>query len=182
MIRYKLALLGLLKERPMHGYEINKQIEERHMQHWAKINAASIYNNLLALNKKGLVEVKKKKIGKMPERKVYHITARGSRELKALLKKGLALYEKDNNAVFLLSMGFMTHLSRGEALSALTIRKNYLKVFLKQIIDIHRGLIKRIPFNWAFIIINSTNHIKTELKNMEAVIKSVKKGARGFTK
>jgi len=62
MIRYKLALLGLLKERPMHGYEINNQIEERHMRDWAKIKVASIYNNLLALNKKGLIEVKKKKV------------------------------------------------------------------------------------------------------------------------
>jgi len=102
--------------------------------------------------------------------------------MKVLLKKGLSLYEGDTNAVFLLSLGFMTHLSRAEALSALNIRKNYLKVFLKRIIDIHRGLIKKIPFNWAFIIINSTNHIKTELKNMEAVIKSVKFGAKGFTK
>ncbi|MBA3066339.1 PadR family transcriptional regulator [bacterium] len=182
MIRYKIALLGLLKEMPMHGYEINRQIEERHMRDWAKIKMASIYNNLLALNKKGLVEVRKKKIGKMPERKVYHITSRGSRELNALLKKGLSCYEGDSNAVFLLSLGFMTHLSGDKALAALNVRKNSLKVFLKQIIDIHRGLIDKIPFNWAFIIINSTNHMKTEIKNMEAVIKSVKKSAKGFKK
>ncbi len=180
MIRYKIALLGLLKERPMHGYEINKQIEERHMQHWAKINTASIYNNLISLNKKGLIEVKKKKIGKMPERKVYSITPRGVREMRAILKKGLSLYEGENDAVFLLSLGFMTHLSRDEALAALNIRKDGLKSFLRHIEDIHRGLINKIPFNWAFIIINSTKHIKTEIKNMETIIKSVKKSAKGF--
>ncbi|MEA2082486.1 MAG: PadR family transcriptional regulator [Elusimicrobiota bacterium] len=180
MIRYKIALLGLLKEQPMHGYEINRQIEERYMEHWAKINTASIYNNLSSLNKKGLVKVKKKKIGKMPERKEYHITARGGRELKALLKKGLSLYERENNAVFLLSMGFMLHLSANEALASLNIRKDALKDFLRHVDDKHSGFIKKIPFNWAFIIINSMNHIKTEIKNVEAVIKSVKSGVKGF--
>ena len=39
----ELALLGLLMESPMHGYQIEQIIEDRGMREWTTIDLSSIY-------------------------------------------------------------------------------------------------------------------------------------------
>jgi Fe2+ or Zn2+ uptake regulation protein len=51
----KLVILGLLRERPLYGYEI-KQIIEEHMGDWTSIAFGSIYFALDKLAKEGFVE------------------------------------------------------------------------------------------------------------------------------
>ena len=68
----ELAVLGLLAERGMHGYEIESVIRERGMRNWTEIGFSSIYRVLGSLEREGLVRSRTEPApGKGPARKVY---------------------------------------------------------------------------------------------------------------
>lgn len=84
----RLTLLALLGFRPMHGYEIRSEIEERRMDRWADVSYGSIYGGLRQLAKEGLVEeAGTERSGRRPARTVYRITESGGEELRALLRQ-----------------------------------------------------------------------------------------------
>ncbi|MFH5181926.1 PadR family transcriptional regulator [Paenibacillus sp. TAB 01] len=51
-----MILLGMLMERPMHGYELQQQIQSRRLDVWAHILSGSIYYALNKMEKEGLVQ------------------------------------------------------------------------------------------------------------------------------
>jgi DNA-binding PadR family transcriptional regulator len=82
----RLTILGLLRQRDLHGYEI-KQVIEEHMGDWTSIAFGSIYFALAKLAKEGLVrKVSVGKSGNRPSRTVYGITARGRVQFRRLLE------------------------------------------------------------------------------------------------
>ena len=83
----RLVILGLLRERPLYGYEI-KQIIEEHMSDWTSIAFGSIYFALDKLEEENFVEkVEVKQAGKRPSRSVYQITKSGRKEFLRLLRE-----------------------------------------------------------------------------------------------
>jgi DNA-binding PadR family transcriptional regulator len=52
----ELTLLGLLVEKPRHGYELEEVITERGMREWTEIGFSSIYYLLTKLQGRGLIE------------------------------------------------------------------------------------------------------------------------------
>jgi DNA-binding PadR family transcriptional regulator len=82
----RLTILGLLRTRDLHGYEI-KQLIEQHMGDWTSIAFGSIYFALAKLAKEGLVrKVSVGKAGNRPSRTVYGITDAGRKEFRRLLE------------------------------------------------------------------------------------------------
>jgi DNA-binding PadR family transcriptional regulator len=75
------ALLGLLTERPMHPYEIEKTVVDRDMRLWAGISMSSIYKVLGKLETKLLVDVRVEVTEAHQAKKVYTITGRGRKEV-----------------------------------------------------------------------------------------------------
>jgi DNA-binding PadR family transcriptional regulator len=73
----RLALLSLLAERPMHGYELMKEMEARSGGMY-QASAGTVYPNLQQLEDEGLVRMETGKDGK----RVYHITDEGRKALK----------------------------------------------------------------------------------------------------
>lgn len=67
----RTAILALLLEKPMHGYQIIQEIEERSGGSW-KPSAGSVYPTLQLLADEGLVE--SEEVG---EKKTYSLTATG---------------------------------------------------------------------------------------------------------
>ncbi|GAA1074095.1 PadR family transcriptional regulator [Nocardiopsis composta] len=53
----ELTVLGLIIERPRHGYDLEQAIEERGIRQWTDIGFSSIYYLLSKLEKRGLVRV-----------------------------------------------------------------------------------------------------------------------------
>jgi DNA-binding PadR family transcriptional regulator len=83
----RLVILGLLRDQPLHGYEI-KQIIEEHMGDWTSIAFGSIYFALGKLSEEGLIEMAvTEKKGNRPSRSVYQITESGRSEFLRLLKE-----------------------------------------------------------------------------------------------
>jgi DNA-binding PadR family transcriptional regulator len=93
----ELAVLSLVAERDMHGYEMEGLIGERGMREWTEIGFSSIYRVLAVLARRGLVEgTLVPAPGKGAARRVYHITAAGKREylrgVRAALAEPLRLF------------------------------------------------------------------------------------------
>jgi DNA-binding PadR family transcriptional regulator len=76
----ELTLLGLLVERPRHGYELEAVITERGMREWTEIGFSSIYYLLTKLRERGLITHSGGSRSASPKaRKVYAATAEGRR-------------------------------------------------------------------------------------------------------
>ena len=78
---FKGLVLHLLEERPMHGYEIIKAIEERYHGFY-KPSAGAIYPALRALLRKGYLSVSGEE-----RRKTYRITRDGKAYLRSRRKE-----------------------------------------------------------------------------------------------
>lgn len=72
----RIALLSLLAERPMHGYELMKEMESRSGGTY-KASAGTIYPNLQMLEDQGLIQAETNDAGK----KVFSVTDEGQAEL-----------------------------------------------------------------------------------------------------
>ncbi|GGO79912.1 PadR family transcriptional regulator [Nonomuraea cavernae] len=72
----ELTVLGLIIERPRHGYDLEREIEQRGIRQWADIGFSSIYYLLARLEKRGLVHVPEAPAA-AKSRRVFHATPAG---------------------------------------------------------------------------------------------------------
>ncbi|MFA6088525.1 MAG: PadR family transcriptional regulator [Candidatus Woesearchaeota archaeon] len=85
----KLAILGLLSKKNMHGYEIIKTINTD-MTNFCDVKVGSIYFAMKALSKSGEIEIKETIKGKEePDKIIYSITKKGREEFEKLLRKAI---------------------------------------------------------------------------------------------
>ncbi len=83
----ELAILGLLKERPMHGYQLSRELTEQLGGLW-KVSYGSLYPTLKRLEREGAVEqVPGTSAGTGRKRLVYRITAPGEQLFLKLLEE-----------------------------------------------------------------------------------------------
>lgn len=75
------AILGLLKEEPRTGYDLKTQGFDRRVNHFWSADQAQIYRTLDKLVEQGWVESQLEIQQDHPNRKVYHITSDGEKEL-----------------------------------------------------------------------------------------------------
>ncbi len=74
--RFRMLILRALSEKPMHGYELMKSLEER-FQGFYRPSAGAVYPALRSLQKEGLVAV-----SGAERRKTYRLTAKGKTALR----------------------------------------------------------------------------------------------------
>jgi DNA-binding PadR family transcriptional regulator len=79
-------LLGLLTERPKHGYELKREHDER-LPGAKPLAYGQVYANLSRLERDGLVEVAETAHEGGPERTVYALTERGASGLRDWLEQ-----------------------------------------------------------------------------------------------
>jgi len=72
----ELTVLGLIIERPQHGYDLEQVIEQRGIRQWTDIGFSSIYYLLAKLEKRGLAHVPDAPVA-AKSRRVFHATADG---------------------------------------------------------------------------------------------------------
>jgi DNA-binding PadR family transcriptional regulator len=83
-----LVILELLTERPMHPYEMQQLIRERHTDQVVKVRAGSLYHTVERLRGAGLIEaVETGREGRRPERTVYEITEAGRDQFHANVRE-----------------------------------------------------------------------------------------------
>lgn len=80
----KYAILGILAERDLHGYELKSSFDEKVGEFWS-LNYGQIYSTLDRLEKEDLVTHDRQTQDKRPDRKIFSITVEGRKELERWL-------------------------------------------------------------------------------------------------
>ena len=141
----ELVVLGILNEKPRHGYEI-KQIVTRQFETFAEIKSGSIYYLLGKLEKEGLIEPRKEQPGPYPPRHVYEITEVGKERYAEFLRE--ALYAPDRPTfAFDVALCFARDLDYEEIIRAIVKRRERVGRYLDQL----TGIDERYPDRkWGF--------------------------------
>ena len=122
-----LVLLGLLAERPMHGYQANAELVRRQVQDWAGISRPQVYYSLEKLARLGMLRVAAdKKESEGPARKVYAATAGGTKALADALERGDWTTGRERPA-FLTWMALSWQARRGVFARQLRSRRKFLQ-------------------------------------------------------
>lgn len=72
----EMTVLGLVIERPQHGYDLEQAIDQRGIRQWTEIGFSSIYYLLTKLENRGLVHAPDAPAA-AKSRRVFHATAQG---------------------------------------------------------------------------------------------------------
>src|SRR3954471_19000177 len=126
----ELAILGLLKERSMHGYQLSKRLADTLGGLW-KVSYGSLYPALKRLEKEGAVEpvFDKDDVGR--RKNVYRITAKGEALFAELLQEAAPESWEDNR--FRVRLAFFQYLKPDTRLRLLEKRRAYLEDRLSDI-------------------------------------------------
>jgi DNA-binding PadR family transcriptional regulator len=160
----ELLLLGLIRKRKMHGYELS-EFMETHLAMFFNIKKATAYNLLRRMEEKGWVTSREEQEGKRPLRRVFAITSEGERLFQGLLRETLPEYRPaafPGNVPFL----FMDALPREELDDLLDRRRGTIRerlVALESQLD-HMG---HPLFDHHLLI------LRTELKWVENLIEGL---------
>ncbi|MCP3939042.1 MAG: PadR family transcriptional regulator [Actinomycetia bacterium] len=118
----KLAVLGLLVEQPLHGYGVERLIEQRGMRKWTSVGFSSIYQILDQLVDEGLASVEIVPApGRGKQRRLHSPTAAG-RRLWVLETTAALATVADTDEGFLTAFSCLPLLDPGVALEALERR------------------------------------------------------------
>lgn len=133
-----LVVLSLLSERPMHGYEINLELEMRDVQDWAGVSRPQVYYSLNKLKLLKMISILAgKSAGEGPDRQVYKILQKG----KQALSQGLAQAHWATHrpiSAFLTWLALSQHAERSDFKNLLQQRRQ----FLTQQIEREQGTLK----------------------------------------
>lgn len=87
----ELLLLGLLRQRSMHGYQLQEFIN-RDLEYCTDLKQSTAYNLLKGMSEKGWVTTTQEQEGNRPPRTVYEITNEGEAIFQQLLRENLATH------------------------------------------------------------------------------------------
>lgn len=173
----RLVILGLLRERPLYGYEI-KQVIEEHMSDWTSIAFGSIYFALDKLTEEQFVEkVGVEREGKRPSRSVYQITDTGRTEFLRLLRTVWSELERHYFSIDI-GLAFMDALSSEEIKDYLRQRVAQLEEILKHL-DSHQQEVlaeQGVPRSAVAIFDHSYVHFQAELVWTRGLLAQAERG------
>jgi DNA-binding PadR family transcriptional regulator len=127
----ELAILGLLKERSMHGYQLSKRLTDTLGGFW-RVSYGSLYPSLRRLEKEGAVErvFDQQEVGR--RKNVYRITDKGEKLFLELLEEaGHETSSEDNR--FRVRLAFFKYLAPDTRIRLLEKRRAFLEERLSTI-------------------------------------------------
>ncbi|OFW66989.1 MAG: hypothetical protein A2Z12_06960 [Actinobacteria bacterium RBG_16_68_21] len=113
-----MAILGLLREGPMHGYELKQRLVD--LGFW-RISFGSVYPALRRLDRSGWIEVS----GGSGRRKEYRITAEGKEHFQQILEDEAS--EVENTTAFRVRLAFFRYMEPSVRIGFLERRKSVLR-------------------------------------------------------
>lgn len=126
----ELAILGLLKERSMHGYQLSKQLSETLGGFW-RVSYGSLYPTLRRLEREGAVErvFAAEQVGR--RKNVYRISEKGEALFQELLQEAGQESSEENR--FRVRLAFFKYLKPETRIRVLERRRAYLEERLSSI-------------------------------------------------
>jgi len=139
----ELAILGLLKERPMHGYQLSRELSESLGGFW-RVSYGSLYPTLRRLEKNDEVEAVASEETTVGRRKqVYRITEVGEQAFLRLLQETPHDNQTEDQR-FRVRLAFFRYLPPETRLRMLERRRAYLEDRLSTIKDSLRATRERV--------------------------------------
>ena len=139
----ELAFLGLLKERPMHGYQLSRELSESLGGFW-RVSYGSLYPTLRRLEKNDEVEAVASEETTVGRRKqVYRITEVGEQAFLRLLQETPHDNQTEDQR-FRVRLAFFRYLPPETRLRMLERRRAYLEDRLSTIKDSLRATRERV--------------------------------------
>jgi DNA-binding PadR family transcriptional regulator len=120
----ELAILGLLKERAMHGYQLKKRLADTLGSFW-QVSYGSLYPALKRLQREGAVEMifPREQVGR--RKNVYRITRKGEELFAELLER--AGHEATEDSGFQVRLAFFKYLKPETRIRLLERRRAFLE-------------------------------------------------------
>ncbi len=120
----ELAILGLLKERAMHGYQLKKRLADTLGSFW-QVSYGSLYPALKRLQREGAVQMifPKDQVGR--RKNVYRITEKGEQLFAELLERAGQDAAQDNG--FSVRLAFFKYLKPETRIRLLERRRAFLE-------------------------------------------------------
>ncbi len=143
----ELAVLTLLAEQPMHGYQIEQTIAARGMREWTDIGFSSIYYILEKLRSRSCVESRlEQAVGKGPARQIFSLTSAGREVFRQAALNALACPSRTFSN-FQLGLSALPMLGREESLKALRSYQSFLKNKHRDLVEKKAGFGPSLPWN-----------------------------------
>jgi len=134
---WELAVLSLVREEPMHPYQMQRLLRERHKDDVLVLKRGSLYHAIGRLERAGLIEaITVDREGRRPERTTYRLTTDGERELVNWLRQRIANVQRGPSE-FMGSISFLVHLPPSDAADQLEARAQALQ---RQIAEMGAGM------------------------------------------
>lgn len=119
---WEIAVLALLREAPMHPYQMQRLLRARHKDEILALKRGSLYHAIRRLQQSGLITAEStERDGRRPERTVYAITPAGQAALLSVLRRIVATPKRESSE-FMAAMSFLVHISADEAVQQLRER------------------------------------------------------------
>jgi DNA-binding PadR family transcriptional regulator len=166
----RLAILGALMERPMHGYELKQYFEACEGVFWM-INYGSIYPALSKLRNEGLI-IGKKEPSTTVDRIVYTITQEGRDEFKNILKRRMERQPTVRDE-FTMHLFFLDHLDKKVSKDFLLEKKRGNEALLADLKERESPLRKEMPKFRFGAVERGIMHIATEISWLNKILKEV---------
>jgi len=173
-VSVRLLILGLLKRRSLHGYEIKKIIEAE-MADWSRVAVGSIYFALEKMASEGLLEKgPEEKAGNRPARSAYRITAGGRTEFGKLLRETWSELEPQRFSVDF-GVAFLEELDPGELRGFLRRRESILMGILEGMASHRKEVLAdpNVPPAAGFIFAHHETHYRAELTWTRELLESL---------
>src|SRR5512146_381849 len=136
---WSLAVLALLRERPMHPYEMRRLMRLRHKDDRLVLKPGSLYNAVAWLLERELIEtVGTAREGRRPQRTVYRILPAGERELATWIGTMITEVERDVSS-FSVALDHIVQLPPGEAAGYLEARRGRLEAHIAALTETLRS-------------------------------------------
>ena len=120
----ELAILGLLKESSMHGYQLKKRLSETLGSFW-QVSYGSLYPALKRLQRRGAVEMTFPQEDVARRKNVYRITSAGEEMFRELLERAGHEATEDNG--FSVRLAFFQYLKPETRIRLLERRRTFLE-------------------------------------------------------
>ena len=161
----KYALLALLYQHPMHGYELGKQLSLAVNAEW-DVKPGQIASTLTRLNEAGLVDYTVEETDDAPDRKVYSLTQDGLEELQAWYLTPEVREYRLGDAFY---VKLVLSLTGGPASpeQVLMIQRRELYQRLHEVTELRRQADPRTELPWVLLLESATMHLEADLRWIE---------------
>ena len=176
----ELAILGLLKEQPMHGYQLSRELGESLGGFW-RVSYGSLYPTLRRLERAGEVEAVASEETTVGRRKqVYRITEKGEETFLQLLQEAPHDNQSEDQR-FRVRLAFFRYLPPETRLRLLERRRAYLENRLNSITDSLRGTRARVDDYTLSLMEHGRADVESDLAWVDGLIQAERSRDGGTT-